>query len=113
MKNKKVTIIILIILFVGGASYFITREENSINIIKAIITVRDKSYTSIDDNYKSFITKTNDYKELFEYIEKTYTVKYVEQYGSGYTFTGNNTSIILTSRQFTKKYTIWKVTLVN
>jgi hypothetical protein len=109
LKIVKIIIILILGFILFSYKNIIFQEGNPLPVIYGIIRLNDsKTYVKINDNPITYITKTNNKDELFSYIEKENNVDFAEQMGSGYIFKGENKNIIITSRQYTRFYQIWK-----
>lgn len=116
--SKKVKYIVLIVLIVVAAinmnKDIIFQEGNPLPIINGMLRLNEEStYVLIRENPTIFLTKTNIKDDLFEYIQNKYDIKLKEQMGAGYIFEGENTRLILTSKQYTKYYQVWRLSLVG
>lgn len=114
MKTKKINIILLFLTLILMLLFLINKdaifqEGNPIRVLRGIIQLNNtNTFVKInDDNPIAYVTKTNNSKELFDYIEKEYDVVFKEQMGSGYIFEGKEKSVILTSKQYSRFYQIW------
>lgn len=112
MKIKRKYFILLVIIILTSLPLIykdiIFQEGNPLPILKGIIKLNNSNtYVEIYNNPVTYLTKTNKKNELFEYIEKENSVKFKEQFGSGYIFESNDKNIIITSRQYTRFYKIW------
>lgn len=118
MKIRMRYIIFLIFLIIISAIAIykdvIFQEGNPLPVINGMFRLNEtNSYVLIDENPIVYLTKTNNKDELFEYIQKQYDIKLKEQLGSGYIFEGENIRLIMTSRQYTKFYQVWRLSLVG
>lgn len=113
MKTRKIYLlliitIILISLFLINKEV-IFQEGNPVTVVKGILQLNNKNtFKKINDDPIAYVTKTNNKDDLFNYIEKQYNVKFVEQMGSGFIFEGQEKSVILTSKQYSRFYQIWR-----
>lgn len=118
MKIRKKYIIFLIFLIIISAIAMykdvIFQEGNPLPVINGMFRLNEtNSYVLIDENPIVYLTKTNNKDELFEYIQKQYDIKLKEQLGSGYIFEGENIRLLMTSRQYTRFYQVWRLSLVG
>ncbi len=113
MKTKKLylflTITIILLLFFLVNKDVIFQEGNPTAVLKGIIQLNDtNTFVKIKDNPTTYVTKTNNNEDLFNYIEAQNGVKFKEHMGSGYMFEDTEKSVVLTSRQYTRFYQIWE-----
>lgn len=118
MKIRMKYIILLIVLIVIATITMykdvIFQEGNPLPIINGMFRLNEaNTYVLINENPTFYLTKTNNEDDLFEYIQNKYNIKLKEQIGAGYIFEGENTRLILTSRQYTRFYQIWRLSLVG
>ncbi|MBP1927216.1 hypothetical protein J2Z76_003113 [Sedimentibacter acidaminivorans] len=112
MKIKKkyfiLIAVIILIIFTLVNKDVIFQEGNPLPIFKGIIQLNvSNNYVKINNNPITYLTKSNNKNELFGFIEKENSVKFIEQFGSAYLFEGNGKSITMTSKQYTKFYRVW------
>lgn len=80
-------------------------------IIKGVFQLNDDiTFAKINDDPVTYLTKCSNKSDLFSYIEEENNVKFKEQMGSGYIFEGEDKNVIMTSRQYTRFYQVWKYT---
>lgn len=113
MKTKmKFLFLIMTIIFVSLFLFnkdVIFQEGNPISILNGIVRLNDtNTFIKIKDNPTTYLTKTNNKDNLFNYIEKQYDVEFKEQMGSGYIFEGSGKDVTISSRQYTRFYQIWE-----
>ncbi|HHY21022.1 MAG TPA: hypothetical protein GX525_03880 [Bacilli bacterium] len=113
MKRTLGLFFAIIILFVAFALVvnkdMIFQEGNPLPIVKGMLSLDDKTtYVKIKENPPTYLTKTNQKDDLFAFIEETNEVSFMEQLGSGYFFEGDGKVAILTSRQYSGSYQVWK-----
>ena len=118
MKKRVRYIIFLIALIIVStiAMYkdTIFQEGNPLPIINGMFKLNNNNtYVLINENPTTYLTKTNIKDDLFEYIKKEYDIKFNEQLGSGYIFEKVNNKLILSSRQYTRFYQVWRLSLVG
>lgn len=112
MKTKKIYLLLIFTLILASLFLInkdvIFQEGNPITVLKGILQLNEAStFIKIKDNPITYITKTNNNEDLFNYIEKQNDVKFTDQMGSGYIFVGNEKKVILGSRQYSRFYQIW------
>lgn len=118
MKTKKIYLLLIIVFILLSLFLFnkdvIFQEGNPISVLKGIIQLNGTStFVRIKDNPITYVTKTGNSEELFNYIKKEYNVVFKEQMGSGHIFEGSEKSVILTSKQYTRFYQIWEYSDLN
>lgn len=64
---------------------------------------------NVDGGTSVYIAKKGKCPELFEYIEESYHVEFMEQAGSGYIFSNDVDSLVVSSEIYLGKYTVWQV----
>jgi len=96
------------------------QEGNPLPYTKSFIQlIGFKNYVDITNVGESpsgeirFLTRKDDSKALFKYIEKEYQMKFTYQMGSGYMFVNDTSSLGLGSETYMKFYTIWTVGTVH
>lgn len=112
MKTKNIYLLLIITLILLSLFLFnkdvIFQEGSPASVLNGIIRINDtNTFIKINDQPITYVTKTNNNEELFNYIEKEYDVVFKEQMGSGYIFEGSEKSVILTAKQYTRFYQIW------
>jgi len=107
---------LIIFIFLSAHKATLFQEGSPLNYAKPFVQlIGSKDYVEITDvgEFPSgkirFLTRYNDNKAFFDYIEKEYQVKYWGQMGAGYIFESETSSIVLVSETYMKFYTIWKV----
>lgn len=110
--KKKIFIFFIIILLITITLIYkniIFQDGNPLPIFRGIIKLNSsETYVKTKEhNPVTYLTKTSNKEDLFEYIEKEKKVKFIEQLGSSYIFEGIKKNITMTSRQYTRFYTLW------
>lgn len=112
MKNKKMTLwavsIILVILAI--VTYpLLLQEGNPLAILKGIMTLnKNNDLIQISKEPKIYLSKTNKASSPMIKLMEEEGWKCEDQFGSGYIFSKEDTKLIITSRQYTGKYTMWE-----
>lgn len=114
--RKKYVILLMLLICISAIAMYkdvIFQEGNPLPIINGMIKLYDdNTYVVIGKNPNVYLTKTDNKDDLLKFIEKEYDVKFKEQLGSGHLFEAESTRLILTSRQYTRFYQIWRLSLV-
>ncbi len=113
---KKLCVVLFLILILLCIVIFLNRniifqEGNPTPIVKGIINLNSNSYVKINDDPIIYLTKSSNKNDLFEYIEKENNVIFKEQMGAGYMFESVDKTVILTARQYSKYYQVWKMSI--
>ena len=128
-KVKRIWIISMVIvlifssflfIFLSGHTPELFQEGNPLPYTKSFIQlIGFKDYVNITNVGEStngqikFLTRKDDHKDFFNYIEKEYQMKYRSQMGAGYIFENDTSSMVLVSETYMKFYTIFKVGTVH
>jgi hypothetical protein len=113
-KNKG--IIIAIISFTLGALIFnylpiIFQEGNPWPQIKGVVqlTFGKADIAELSGSENKYITKSKNGQEVIRDFMKEKGYEFTEQMGSGYFYKSSDKTVVLTSRQYSRFYTIWTV----
>ena len=113
MKNRKLLILCaIVILFLSSLVALkwnaIFQKGNPIPYVAAAIKLSDDdAYAAVRNIENVFITKRGEKQDLFQMIEDTYAVEYIDQLGSGYMFSDGKKNYIVGSEIYWGRFTVW------
>ncbi|MBR6698354.1 MAG: hypothetical protein IKL73_08885 [Lachnospiraceae bacterium] len=112
MKKKIIiicgTLIIIMAICIGLKWPTIFQKGNPIPYIIAMTKIsEDKSFIEVEEG--TYITKKGDSSKLFDFIEESNNVEYLDQAGSAYIFSKGDDNLIISSETYWSKYTVWVV----
>ncbi len=119
-KNKKVLLLISIIILVLGVFVFfyssvIFQEGNPRPQIKGItqLTFGKSNIVKLSGSDNRYLTKSQGGPMVVETFMKDQGYEYTDQMGSGYFYKSSDKTIVLTRRQYSRFYTIWTISENN
>ena len=119
MKGKRASTFVMIaivavlmaiaILLINQPSIF--QEGNPLPLLGGIwqISVEGKPYAEVKDKPPTYMTKTDDYDELFAELEKIHSVRFMQETDDGFLFEGDGGRLTVSSRQYSRSYRLWVV----
>jgi hypothetical protein len=115
-KNKKVLLLISIIILVLGVFVFfyssvIFQEGNPWTQIKGItqLTFGKSNIVKLSNFDNKYLTKSKGGPAVVEAFMEDRGYEYIDQMGSGYFYKSSDETIVLTRRQYSRFYTIWTI----
>jgi len=115
-KNKKVLLLISIIILVLGVFVFfyssvIFQEGNPWPQIKGItqLTFGKSNIVKLSNFDNKYLTKSKGGPAVVEAFMEDRGYEYIDQMGSGYFYKSSDETIVLTRRQYSRFYTIWTI----
>lgn len=115
-KNKKVLLLISIIILVLGVFVFfyssvIFQEGNPWTQIKGItqLTFGKSDIVKLSNFDNKYLTKSKGGPAVVEAFMEDRGYEYIDQMGSGYFYKSSDETIVLTRRQYSRFYTIWTI----
>lgn len=102
-------IMITAVLIINQTTIF--QEGNPLPVFGGIwrLSVGGEQFAQIRDEPATYIAKTGQHAALFEFIEKTYGVKFKEQMDSRYIFESDDKKVTVTSRRYSRSFQIWEM----
>lgn len=120
MLRKRKTKLVMYPLILGAAALlgllllvvnrnYVFQEGNPIPVARGIyeVSALDRGYAVIHDDPVTYLTRTDDYVDLFALIENRYDVDFQGETEGEYVFEGDGKQIVLEARQYTKRYRVW------
>lgn len=107
-----VAAVIILIVIMGIWSPVVFQRGNPIPYLVAAIRISDENpYVQVetDSGADIYIAKRGDCPKLFEYIEESRNVEFIEQAGSGYIFSNGIDGVVVSSEVYLSKFTVWSV----
>ncbi|MEG1548434.1 MAG: helix-turn-helix transcriptional regulator [Clostridia bacterium] len=114
-KHKLLTIIavftvIILLLVIGSYRNVIFQRGNPIPYLIASMSISEETpYVEVGNNTGVYISKKGECPKLFEFVENSRNVEFIEQFGSGYLFTNGLDNITVSSEIYWRYFTVWKV----
>jgi len=110
---KKIIVILLLILLILGittVSKVLFQEGNPIPVFTGIgkLSFGGNEIVKISDSPRIYISKTSDGNYPLIELMKNDGWRFEEQLGAGHIFLKDESKLIITSVQYTRRYTIWK-----
>ena len=111
--KKKVVVLCTVILAILATAVFwkedaIFQRGNPIPYLTAAVRLSETNpYVAVDEENRIYISKRGDKEALFQMIQDTYGVEYMDQLGSGYLFSDGEKSYIVSSEIYWGRFTVW------
>ncbi|MBQ7898711.1 MAG: hypothetical protein IJ307_02555 [Bacteroidales bacterium] len=111
--KKKVYVLCAVILAILAAVVFLKKDEifqrgNPIPYLNAVVQLSETNpYVAVDEENRIYISKRGDKEALFQMIQDTYGVEFIDQLGSGYLFSDGEKSYIVSSEIYWGRFTVW------
>ncbi len=105
-----IAVILLVIMKIWSPVVF--QRGNPIPYLIAAIRISgENSYVQVetDSGADVYISRKGECPELFEYIEKSRNVGFIEQAGSGYIFSNGIDGLVVSSEVYLSEFTVWSV----
>lgn len=117
---KTVMVFLLSLIIIIGATLFynyrkvIFQRGNPIPYLIASVQINEKRpYVEVGANTGIYITQKGEHTLLFDFIEESQDVEFVEQAGSGYIFTNGIDNLTVSSEIYLRYFTVWTVPQEN
>lgn len=111
--KKKVVVTCTVILAILAVMIFLKKDAifqrgNPIPYVTAAVRLSETNpYVAVDETNGIYISKRGDKEALFQMIQDTYGVDYIDQLGSGYLFSDGEKSYIVSSEIYWGRFTVW------
>ena len=111
--KEKVVVLCAVILAVLAVTVFLKKDAifqrgNPIPYLSAAVRISETNpYVAVDETNGIYISKRGDKEALFQMIQDTYGVDYMDQLGSGYLFSDGEKSYIVSSEIYWGRFTVW------
>lgn len=113
MKKKAVVIlcaaaIVLFAFLIAFKWDAIFQRGNPIPYLAAAIKLSDdNTFVPVGGTDDTYITKRGEKSDLFQMIQDTYDVEFIDQLGSGYVFSDGENSYMVGSEIYWGRFTVW------
>ncbi|MEG1883720.1 MAG: helix-turn-helix transcriptional regulator [Clostridia bacterium] len=102
--------VITFLLIISSYSKVIFQRGNPIPYLIASMSISEETpYVEVGKNTGVYITKRGECPPLFDFVEESRNVDFVEQAGSGYIFTNGLDNITVSSEIYWRYFTVWQV----
>lgn len=76
-------------------------------LVAAIKLSDDNTFVPVGGTDDTYITKRGENSDLFQMIQDTYDVEFIDQLGSGYVFSDGENSYMVGSEIYWGRFTVW------
>ena len=112
MKKKGIILCVAIMVFIASLVILkwdaVFQRGNPLPYLAAAIKLSDENtFATVRGVEDTYITRQGDKQELFQMVQETYQVEYIDQLGSSYLFSDGEKNYMVGSEIYWSRFTVW------